>query len=132
MPLIQYEREKRKNSTQSITGLHFQVPSKDPSKDMGASVLLQKKILYKNVQTLGKKKNRESFLFLKGANMMKRLAYGQERGRKREKNTLISYQNTGSNLAALLLQTMSAGNYQTQAANRALLWLAGPTTRAFC
>lgn len=88
MPLIQYEREKRKNSTQSITGLHFQVPSKDPSKDMGASVLLQKKILYKNVQTLGKKKNRESFLFLKGANMMKRLAYEQEREKERERKIL--------------------------------------------
>lgn len=37
--------------------------------------------------------------------------------RRQEKGTLISYQNTGSNLAALFMQTMSASNYPMQATN---------------
>lgn len=52
---------------------------------------------------------------------------GEKRSRK--KTTLISYQNTGSNLAALFTQTMSASNYPMQATNKALLWLADSTTR---
>lgn len=49
--------------------------------------------------------------------------------RREGEKTLISYQNTGSNLAAPFIQTMSASNYPEQATNSALLWLAASTTR---
>lgn len=48
--------------------------------------------------------------------MMKRLTC-RESERRGRKKTLISYQNTGSNLAALFIQTMSASNYPVQATN---------------
>lgn len=41
----------------------------------------------------------------------------QRERREGKKKTLISYQNTGSNLAALFIQTMSASNYPMQATN---------------
>lgn len=61
---------------------------------------------------------------------MKRLTSKRvERKEEKGKKTLISYQNTGSNLAAPFIQTMSASNYPEQATNSALLWLAASTTR---
>lgn len=57
--------------------------------------------------------------------MMKRLHVEREG----KKTTLISYQNTGSNLAVLFIQTMSVSNYHMRATNKALLWLDDSTTR---
>lgn len=62
--------------------------------------------------------------------MMKRLTCARVREREKKvgergvetrggggTTTLISYENTASNLAVLFIQTMSASNYPTQATN---------------
>lgn len=50
--------------------------------------------------------------------MMKRLTWKKEEGKKNQ----FQYQNTGSNLAALFIQTVLESNYPMQAPNKALLW----------
>lgn len=77
--------------------------------------------MYKKKGKRGDERQKDGGQHDEEINMHKSKRVKKKKGKKgetrRKKKTLISYQNTASNLAVLFIQTMSASNYPVQATN---------------